>query len=563
MIIGSYLNGEGPVSQRVWGYLLIAAAVAASLLLPSIGQRTLYTSDEVRFALLARGAVEEGHWLVPRIGHEIHMEKPPFFVWAIALFSLLGGGVTEFTSALPAAISGIGGVAGTFLLGRRLFGVRAGFLSGLILATTPVYVWHGRVVLADMTVTLFVVLSAWAFWGAVETPRRRRGWIALFYFFLALALSAKGPVGLVPILPFGAFLLSEEGWRGMKTLRPLMGGGILALVSAPWAIAFALQRETSYIQSVLLEDYLWWYFGAWRSSWDVFFVLGPLFIGFLPWSLFLPIAVREGAVHTPEADTHRKFRFLLFWVLAYLIVITLMAEKRTRYLLPMYPALALTVGWVWDQWAVGRIRANFRLYAWLCGGLEAGAAAVLFLPIRFPPHLAVFLPSTLAQKFFVLGLFMAGAVSAALALQGGRVLKGFAVFCLTMELLLLYDYTRILIPQYNRTYDVKGFSATILSHVRPDDQLVAFQYQHLSYDFYLKRTVREIQDPKELSDQLSQNRTVYFLADERAWRKFHEATGRAWPVVARADIAGSAIFLGTNVPASSSPPRATGLSPGQ
>ncbi len=473
------------------------------------------------------------------------MEKPPLFVWPIALFSLLGGEVTEFTSALPAALSGIAGVAGVLLLGRRLFGARAGLLASLILATNPTYFWHARAVLADMTVTLFVLLSGWAFWGALEAPRSQRGWMALFYLFLALAFSAKGPTGLMPVLPFGAFLFYEEGWKGMRTLRPVMGIGILLLVSVPWAIAFALQREASYVHSVLLGDYLWWYFGQWRSFWDLFFVLGPLFVGFLPWSLFLPGAVREGYLRTDDAPTRRKFRFLLFWVLAYLVVITLMAEKRTRYLLPMYPALALMVGWLFDEWASRRIRVGSRLYAWLWGGLAVGAALALLLPLRLQPDLAVFLPSAPGQKLLVAGVLVAGGIGGVAALRAKSPLPGFFAICLTMGVVLLLE-TRIFVPQYNRMYDVKGFSRTILSRVRPEDDLVAFQYGRLSYDFYLRRTVREIQDPKELSDLLSQNRPAYFLTDERAWRRFYEATGRTWPVVERAKIGGREVFLGTN-----------------
>ena len=34
----------------------------------------------------------------------------------------------------------------------------------LVLATTPGYFWHARLVLADMMVAAFIVWSAWAFW---------------------------------------------------------------------------------------------------------------------------------------------------------------------------------------------------------------------------------------------------------------------------------------------------------------------------------------------------------------------------------------------------------------
>lgn len=540
------------MSQREWKYLLLPIAVATALFVPSIGQRIIYHSDEARFALLARGIVEGGHWLVPFLEGEAHMEKPPLFVWAIALLSLLGGRVTELTSALPSALSGIGGVAGTFVLGRRLFGARAGLLASLVLATSPGYFYHARIVFADMTVALFVLWSAWAFWRAVESPRSPPRFMALFYLFVGLAFSAKGPTGLMPILAFGAFLLSEQGWSGLRTFRPVMGIGILALVSAPWAIPFALHRgETHYVESVLFKDYLWWYFGQWESLWDVFFIIDPL-ATMLPWSLLLPIAIREGYLRTEEGGTRRKFRFLLFWGLAYAVVLTVMANKRTRYFLPVYPAIALMVGWLWDQWAEGKIRVSSRLCGWISGGLGTAAALLLLFPLPFTRYAAGFVPSGLDQKLVLAGLLVAGGMLGGMALRAERVVTGFSVLCLTMGLVLFYHQTRIFIPQYNQAYDIKDFSRKVLLRVRPEDPLFAFRYRNLSYDYYLRRPVREIQDPKALDNLVSEDRPVFFLVEERGWRKFQAAAGARWSVVERASFGGRVVVLATNTVASSS-----------
>src|SRR5436309_15160791 len=108
-----------------------------------------------------------------------------------------------------------------------------------------------------MMVTFFIVAGAAAFWTSIVDGQARRGPLVLFWVCLGLALSAKGPAGLMPILPFAAFLVTERGWwRGVRELRSLMGAAILALVSAPWALAFALQGEKSYVQSLLVCDYL-------------------------------------------------------------------------------------------------------------------------------------------------------------------------------------------------------------------------------------------------------------------------------------------------------------------
>ena len=101
-------------------------------------------------------------------------------------------------------MSGIAAVGMAVVLGRRMFGPRAGLLGGFVLATTWGFFWHARMALADMMVTVFVVAAAAAFWAAVEHGARRRLPMAVFWVCLGLALSAKGPVGLLPLLPCAA-----------------------------------------------------------------------------------------------------------------------------------------------------------------------------------------------------------------------------------------------------------------------------------------------------------------------------------------------------------------------
>lgn len=125
-----------------------------------------------------------------------------------------------------------------------------------------------------------------------------------------------------------------------------------------------------------------------------------------------------------------------------------------------------------------------------------------------------------------------------MALRAERVVTGFSVLCLTMGLALFYHQTRVFIPQYNQVYDIKDFSQKVLRRVRPEDPLFAFRFRQLSYNFYLRRPVREIQDPKELGDLVSGGRSVYFLVEERGWGSFKrrpERAGRSWSEPASAD----------------------------
>lgn len=522
----------------------LAPLVAAALFLPGIGERIIYVGDEARYALLARTMVETGDWFIPRIGREVHLEKTPLFIWTIAALSLPAGKVTELTAVLPAALSGIGGVGMTAVLGRRLFGRRAGVLAGFVLATAWGYFWHARLALADMMVTFFVIAAAAAFWASVGDGQERRWPMALCWACLGLGLAAKGPVGLLPLVPFAAFLVAEHGWSGLRRLRPLMGLAVVVLVSLPWALAFALQRETSYVQSVLVEDFLAPRLRGSRQISELFFAAGPIVVGFLPWTPFLPAAVRHGWWRPEHDQIRRAFRFLVFWVLVYIVAITLVPHQRDRYLLPTYPALALMVGWLWDRWATHPAPRGLRLHAWLWAGLVALIALAVLVSPRTRPEQAVFVPPGLAQKLVLVGLFVAGAALAVLAARANRPLAMFLAVFVPAALVLGYE-TRVFVPGHNRAYDIRGFSERLVSRAEPEAEIVTYRYQPLALQFYSGRPVRRALNVADVMSSVSGARPVYVIAEDRGWGELADASGRPWTIVDRVNLDGRTVSVRT------------------
>ena len=485
-------NGDGTMDQR--GPLLLVAPllVAAALFLPSIGERIISLEDEARYALLARNMLETGDWLIPRLDGEVHMEKSPLFMWAIAALSLPGRAVTELTATLPSALSAIGGVGATLLLGRRMFGPRVGLLAAFCLATTFGYYWHARLALADMMMTCFIVAGALAFWTGIDGGQARRGPLALFWACLGLGLSAKGPAGLMPILPFTAFLVAERGWRGLRDLKPIMGAAILALVTAPWALAFALQGDESYVQSVLVGDY---------------------------WAPLLAV-----------------------WVLAYVIVITLLPHKRDRYLLPVLPALALMVGWLWDAWAARVTPRTLSIYGWICGGLALALAIAILPPFPVSPPLATLIPLTPAQRLLLQGLLLGSAGAVVAAARAGRPLAMFAAVCVATTLVLAYE-TRVIVDGHNRAYDVKALSRRLVSRVGPQDSLVTYKLGSLTLELYTGRTIPELQDDRSLELLLTAGRPLYVIVHERRWPGLRDGSGRTWTIVDRAPFGAGQLLV--------------------
>src|SRR5438876_266993 len=401
------------------GFIVLAPlAVAALLFLPGIGQRILYSGDEARYALLARNMVETGDWLVPRIGNDVHMEKSPLFIWSIAAFSLARRDVTELTAVLPAALSGIAGVAATLLLGRRMFNAGTG----------------------------------------------------------------------------------------------------------------------------LLGDYLAPRFQPWDRFSELFFVVGPIGVGFLPWTLFLPSAVRHGWWSAEDEDVRRRFRFLLIWVVVYAVVITILPHKRERYLLPTYPVLAIMIGWLWDQWARRPAPSSLRKHGWAWAVLAIAMSLVVLLPPPVRLEQAVLIPATFGGKLVLVGLLLATAVITIVTARMGRPLFTFAAVCAPMALILAYE-TSIFVPAFNRSFDVKSFSQRLATKLAPEARLVTLGVGALPVEFYSHRSARAVRHPMEVEESLQDGGPVHLVADERWWRVVNDTTGRPWSVWDRTSFAGKAVVV--------------------
>jgi 4-amino-4-deoxy-L-arabinose transferase-like glycosyltransferase len=519
----------------------VPVVVAALLFLPLIGQRALFISDEARYALLARNMVEHGHWLVPHIGDEVHMEKPPGYAWAIALIALLQGGViTELASVLPAALSGIGTVAMTAALGRRLFGATAGLVAGLVLATSFGFFIHARMALADMTITCCVVGSFWAFWRADAEPARAGRFMALFYGFLALGLSAKGPYALMPILVLALFLVGDGGWRRLAALRPATGVLVLGAVISPWAVAFA-RHQQSYVREVVVGDFSV-HFGLWEGLHEILFPFGPLGLEFLPWAVLLPAAVVAGYGKRADDAARRRLKFLACWALTYVVLVTLSSHKRDRYLLAVYPALALMIGWLLCRWQTRGDARSARLPALICAAMAVAGAVAFFLPLPVRDEFGLYLPATTLTALAPALMLVAGGVAVVVAVRAGRIVDGFVALALALAFVLAYG-TRLYVPRYNEMYDVKRFSALLNEHVPAGAPLVSFGYARLSIDLYSRREPILMRHATTLRSLLRDRGEVYVFGERRGWRIIEEANVGTWETLAEFPLAGRVVTL--------------------
>ena len=114
---------------------LTLIALCTLMWLPALPVRTLWPTDEPRYALIARDMAESGDYIVPIKRGEVYHSQPPLYLWLEVLSGKLLGGLGETAARLPSFLAAISCLLIVHGLATRLFGAGAGLACALVLAT--------------------------------------------------------------------------------------------------------------------------------------------------------------------------------------------------------------------------------------------------------------------------------------------------------------------------------------------------------------------------------------------------------------------------------------------
>jgi len=370
----------------------------------NLGRWELWKPDEPRYAQVAREMVSGGDWILMHLNGRIYEDKPPLFFWAIAFSSFLWQGFTPFSVRFPSAVFGTLTVLLTFLMGKRLYDSRTGFLSGLILATSVEAAYLSIRANIDATLTFFTTASIFCFlcwYQGKKEERSTRIWgLSIYGFYVAMGLATltKGPVGfLLPLFVSLIYLLIQKDWEGLKRMKLLPGMLLMIAIVLAWYLPAAWRGGQDYLNATLFKHTIDRYSSGWTHEKPIYFYLASFPVDFLPWSLFLPGAIAYG--YARETVGKRKdFLVLLTWFLVIFLFFSFSKGKRNLYILPLYPAAALMVGKLWGDCVFKRMEQFRRAWiSWPLFGfvglvLLIGAAVIWVVPIRFPSYASILLP---------------------------------------------------------------------------------------------------------------------------------------------------------------------------
>lgn len=351
----------------------IVCVIAVMLTVPFLGLTDFYSKGEPREAVVAYTMVEHGNWILPiNNGGDIPY-KPPFFHWCIALFSLLQGHVSEFTSRLPSALALVAMSVGGFVFFAKRKNVNMALLATLLSLTAFEVHRAGINCRVDMVNTAFMVGALFLMYRWWERGKHSMPWLAILC--MSGATLTKGPVGmLLPCAVMGVFMLTqrESLWSAVWRL------GLTALLSLVlplcWYYAAYLQGGDEFLRLVKEENIdrllgkmayeshenpFWYNFLTLITGWLPYTLLFVFSLFVLPWKRFSKSGFMQSV---RRAEPMQVFVWLAFGLILFFYCIP--KSKRSVYLLPCYPFMA----WLMAQyvvWLVANRLSAVKAYAWL------------------------------------------------------------------------------------------------------------------------------------------------------------------------------------------------------
>ncbi|HUI83847.1 MAG TPA: glycosyltransferase family 39 protein [Candidatus Binatia bacterium] len=383
----------------------------------------LVGADEPRYAQIAREMLARHDWVTPVLFGNPWLEKPPLYYWCAMLAYQAAKGVSDTAARLPSAVLSSLLIIFIYVWARRF---RPGMQldAALITASAAMVIGFGRSASTDMPLTVMftVAMLSWYAWHAGQ----KRSWLLGFYFFLALATLAKGPVAVllaaVILVAFAA--VRRDRHLLTRTLWPA-GVALYLVVAAPWFIAMQRANPQFFRMFFLQQNLERFTSNLYHHPQPFWFYLPVALLGLVPWTVFVVAAVvdaiRDWRYSAEQAPGQEDLRtYLTLWLLLPIVFFSFSHSKLPGYILPAIPAATILLAdFILRREQDGSMPAvwTILLHAMLCAAMLAAAFIVPFRLLHLAlPRTVIIVAASLAVVTILMLWFT-------LQNQGYRVLR--------------------------------------------------------------------------------------------------------------------------------------------
>jgi len=323
---------------------------------------------------------------------EPRYQKPPLPTWLTAFSGLIFGINNLFALRLPAALMVLFlGIFSYYFSLKLSLSKKNSFRNSLILVTSFYVFAILNEAPWDIYTHGFMLAGLYFLFRFFEENKHVWKNAILAAILIGLSIMCKGPVSLYAV--FLPFLISYGFIFKFKSLKskllPLLSFALIFIVIGSWWFVYVriadaqafleiANKETGNWSSYNVKPfYYYWNFFTQSGLWTI-----PAFI-----SLLYPYLINR-------VKNKKAYKFTFWWTIIAVILLSLIPEKKARYLMPVLIPLALNTGF-YIQFLINQfskltskketfpVYFNFGLIAVIAMGLPIGLYFILKENIQF------------------------------------------------------------------------------------------------------------------------------------------------------------------------------------
>ena len=330
--------------ERYYPFLLLVVCIF--IYLPHLGTLPVNIMEARNF-ITAREMLDNQHWIMTTLNGEPRYEKPPLPTWLTAvsgaLFGLHHTAALRFPAVLMALLLAFTG----YQFGKRLTSSAWYALISMLIMVTSFYIlWAGRNGQWDIFTHAFMMVAIYQFYLFFTARDNLYRHALLAGLFLGFSFMSKGPVSWYALfLPF----LIAFGWvyhfgktkdkSPVNRIIPFVVFILITVITSGWWHLYIYLHDTRAAQEITSEEVANW------NSYNLrpFYYYWNFFIQSGTWSIIALVSLAYPYLKNRVFD-RKAYTFTLLWTLSAVVLLSLIPEKKPRYLLPVLIPLAMNMG---------------------------------------------------------------------------------------------------------------------------------------------------------------------------------------------------------------------------
>jgi len=304
------------------------------------------TIMEARNFITAREMITDGNWLLTTMNDLPRYQKPPLPSWLSAVFGGLFGIENVASLRLPTMLTAVLGSVILYVFSLKIIAdKRLALINALVLTTSFYFMAIVNEAPWDIYTHVFMLISIYYLFSAFTTEKSVwKHWLLAALFF-GLSFMGKGPISfyalLLPfIIAYGIFYRFQNFKRKIApTVVFLIVGFVIGLwwfvyvrIADPNAFLAIAKKETGNWSSYNVRPfYYYWSFFTQSGIWTILAFTG------------LAYPYLKNKVCDKKA-----YLFTFLWTVIAVVLLSIIPEKKSRYLMPVLIPLALNTGFYID-----------------------------------------------------------------------------------------------------------------------------------------------------------------------------------------------------------------------